>query len=186
MDDNKIIDLYLMRDESALVMTSEKYGSRLKDLSLGIVKDLRTAEECENDTYEKAWESIPPSEPRGHLYQYLACIVRRVSLNRCREQNKLKRKAFVSCLSAEMEQCISSPNDTECKVDEQTLCRLINEFIALLDDENRNIFIRRYWYIDSIKSISRRFGLSQSKVKTQLYRCRKKLREFLEKEGYEL
>ena len=137
MDDNRIVELYLLRDETAIKQTTEKYGSRLRSLACGIVNDQQTAEECENDTYMEAWNTIPPHEPRSYLYAFLARITRHISLNCCRDRNRLKRSAFIW-----------------------------------------------YWYLDSIAAISERFALSESKVKTMLFRCRNQLREHLEKEGY--
>lgn len=186
MEDSKIVELYLLRDETAIKQTTEKYGKRLCALAYGIVKDLQTAEECENDTYMEAWSAIPPHEPRTYFYAFLARITRHISLNCCRNRSRLKRSAFISELSAEMEQCISAPNDTECRIDDMMLSQAINGFLGKLDVEKRNIFIRRYWYLDSIADISRRFALSESKVKTTLFRCRNQLREYLEKEGYTL
>ena len=184
LDDNKIVDLYLLRDETAIKQTSEKFGSRLRSLAYGIVNDQQTAEECENDTYMEAWNTIPPHAPRSYLYAFLARITRHISLNCCRDRSRLKRSAFLCQLSAEMEQCIPAPDDVECRIDDMALRAAINGFLSKLDEEKRNIFVRRYWYLDSIADISRRFTLSESKVKTSLSRCRSKLREHLEKEGY--
>lgn len=186
MDDSRIVELYLLRDETAIRQTSEKYGNRLRSLAYGIVNDNQTAEECENDTYMEAWNSIPPHEPRSYLYAFLARITRHISLNFCRDRSRLKRRAFVSELSAEMEQCIPAPDDILCRIDDMALREALNGFLGTLDKEKRDIFIRRYWYLDSIADISKRFTLSESKVKTTLYRCRSRLREHLEKEGYTL
>ena len=184
MEDTKIVDLYLTRDEAAIKETAEKYGRRLRSLSQGIVDDAQTAEECENDTYIEAWNSIPPHEPRSYLYAFLARITRHISLNCCRDRSRLKRNAFVCELSREMEECIPAPDDSACRADDIALGEAINRFLASLDGQKRNIFVRRYWYMDSISDISRRYALSESKVKTTLFRCRSKLKDFLEKEGY--
>ena len=184
LDDNRIVELYLLRDETAIKQTSEKYGNRLRSLAYGIVNDRGTAEECENDTYMEAWNAIPPHEPRSYLYAFLARITRHISLNICRDRSRLKRSAFICELSAEMEQCIPAPDDTQCRIDDMTISEAINGFLGVLDEDKRNIFIRRYWYLDSIADISKRFALSESKVKTTLFRCRSRLREHLKKEGY--
>lgn len=184
MDDNQIIELYLFRDEAAIRQTSEKFGKRLRSLAYAIISDLQTAEECENDTYMEAWNAIPPHEPRSYLYNFLARITRHISLNCCRERSRLKRKAFICELSTEMEQCIPAPDDVECRIDDMAFGEAINGFLGMLDEEKRNIFIRRYWYLDSIADISKRYRLSESKIKTTLFRCRSQLREYLEKEGY--
>lgn len=184
LDDNKIIALYLRRDETAVKQTSEKFGDRLRALAYGIVKDHQTAEECENDTYLEAWNSIPPHEPRSYLYAFLARITRHISLDCCRKRSRLKRRAFISELSAEMEQCIPAPNNVECRIDDIALREAINGFLSTLNEEKRNVFVRRYWYLDSVSDIARRFSLSESKVKTMLFRSRNRLRDYLEKEGY--
>lgn len=186
MEDSRIVELYLQRDETAIRQSAEKYGSRLRALAYGIVNDTQTAEECENDTYMQAWNSIPPHEPRSYLYAFLARITRHVSLNRCRDNSRLKRSAFLYQLSAEMEQCLPAPDDAACRLDDVALGEAINGFLGELDEEKRNIFIRRYWYLDSIADISKRFALSESKVKTTLLRSRNRLREHLVKEGYTL
>ena len=186
MDDGKIVDLYLNRDEDAIRQTAKKYGARLRSLSHDIVEDPLTAEECENDTYLDAWNSIPPHEPRTYLYAFLARIIRHISLNRCRDRDRLKRSAFICELSAEMEACIPSPDDGTCRIDDIALADAINKFLSSLDSRTRIIFVRRYWYLDSVSEIARRFAISQSNVKVTLFRCRNKLREHLKKEGYTL
>ena len=113
LDDTKIIDLFFERDETAIRYASEKYGNRLRSLSHSIVKDRQTAEECENDTYMEAWDTIPPHEPRSYLYAFLARIIRHLSLNCCRDRSRLKRSAFICELSAEMEQCLPAPDDVQ-------------------------------------------------------------------------
>lgn len=186
MEDEKIVELYFERNESAIERTSEKFGKRLRAVSNGIVKDIETAEECENDTYLEAWNIIPPNEPKTYFYAFLARIIRNISLNCCRKKNALKRNAFVCELSAEMEECIPSPDDMDCRIDDMVFAEIINKFLSELDAEKRKIFVRRYWYMDSVTEISEKLLLSESKVKTSLFRTRKKLREFLEKEGYAL
>ena len=186
LDDERIVELYLSRDESAIKETSEKYGSRLRSLAYGIVNDAQTAEECENDTYLEAWNSIPPHDPKSYLYAFLARITRHISLNRCRDGSRLKRSAVICELSAEMEECLPAPDDSEYRIDDKLLGEAINRFLSTLDEEKRNVFIRRYWFLDSVTDISARFDISESKIKTMLFRCRNKLREHLKKEGYNI
>lgn len=186
MDDGAIVDLYLRRDESAIVRTAEKYGSRLRALAAGVTGDLQTAEECENDAYWEAWRSIPPHEPRDYLYAFLARIARHAALDRCREQARLKRAAHVIQLSAELEQCLPAPDDLGCRLDAIALGEAINGFLSTLSREKRAMFLRRYWYLDSISAIASRFGCSQGRVKTTLFRVRAKLRDYLKQEGYTL
>lgn len=186
LEDSRIVELYLLRDEAAIGQTAEKYGSRLRALAFGIVKDRQAAEECENDTYWEAWNSIPPHEPIGYLYAFLARITRHISLNLCRDRSRLKRSALLCELSAELEQCIPAPDDAACRLESLALSQAINGFLRTLDEEKRDLFVRRYWYLDSIADLSKRFALSESKVKTTLFRCRGQLRKHLEQEGYTL
>lgn len=184
MDDTRIVDLYLQRNESAIRESAEKYGARLRFLADGIVCDRQTAEECENDTYLNAWNAIPPHEPRQYLYAFLARITRHLALNACRSRRALKRSAAICRLSAEMEQCLPVADQAQSRLDAASLTDAINRFLGSLDPEKRNLFVRRYWYLDSVAELAARFSLSQSKVKTTLFRCRTGLREHLEKEGY--
>lgn len=184
MNDNMIVDLYLNRDEDAINLTRSKYGSRLRSLSFNIVKDIHTTEECENDTYMQAWNCIPPHEPRDYLFAFLARIIRHVSLNRCRDNNRLKRSTFICELTSELQQCIPAPNDVERHIDDIVFGEIINNFLTEIGEEKRNIFLRRYWYLDSIADISKRFGISKAKAKTMLFRIRNELHQHLEKEGY--
>ena len=186
MEDERIVELFLARDENAVRCAAEKYGLRLRALALRIAGEVQTAEECENDAYLAAWNAIPPAEPRDYLYAFLARIVRNLALNRCRDRERLKRGAFVCRLSEEMEECLPAPDDVECRMDEAALKEVIDGFLRSSGEDVRNVFLCRYWYLDSIRSISRRFGYSESKVKTMLHRSRKQLRTYLEKEGYVL
>lgn len=117
MDDDEIVELFLKKDESAIIHTAEKYGCRLRSISQRITADILTAEECENDTYLEAWNRIPPNEPRTYLIAFLSKIIRNISINKCIEKNRLKRRAYIVELSSEMEQCIPAVNDVESYVD---------------------------------------------------------------------
>lgn len=186
MEDDEIVSLYIARSEKAITETAEKYGKRLQALSFRIVQDLQTSEECVSDTYLEAWNAIPPHEPRSYFYAFLARITRHISLNCCRDRSRLKRYAHICQLSSELEQCISAPDDLQCHMDELALKEILNRFIEELKPNKRYIFIRRYWYLDSVEEIAKQCSISQSKVKTTLFRCRNQLREKLIKEGYEL
>lgn len=186
MEDREIVDLYLARDEAAIARTAEKYGRRLRNLSLRIVEDPQTAEECENDTYAAAWQAIPPQTPADYLYAFLARIARNTSLDVCRKRRREKRRGTVVELSRELEQCIPAPDDCACRLDALQLGEALNGFLAALSPEKRNIFLRRYWFFDPVAEIAKRYGLTESKVKTTLLRCREGLRSHLEQEGYTL
>lgn len=186
MEDAAIVALYLNREEEAIRQTADKYGFRLRNLALGITEDSQTAEECENDTYLQAWNSIPPHEPRDYLYAYLARITRHLALNCCRNRDRLKRSAHICQLSQELEQCIGGPDNAAQHMDELALRSAINSFLSSLPEQKRNVFLRRYWYLDSVAAIAERYRLSESKVKTILFRCRHQLRQHLQKEGFTL
>lgn len=186
MEDNQVVDLYLNRSEDAIRLTSEKYGSSLRKTAYRITEDLQTSEKCESDTYMEAWKRIPPHEPRTYLLQFLLRIIRNISINRCIERNRLKRSAFISELTEEMEQCIPAPDDVESRIDGNVLGGIISTFLRSLSKEKRLIFMQRYFFLESVSSIAERFGFSVSKVKTTLFRVRNDLREYLIKEGYSL
>lgn len=186
MDDSSIVDLYLVRNETAIQETANRYGSHLRALAYRIVDDWHTAEECENDTYIQVWNLIPPHEPRNYFYAFLAKITRHIALNCCRDRSRLKRGAYVVELSNEMEECIPAPDDMECRIEKKELAKMLNGFLATLDEQKRNVFLRRYWFLDSISMIARRYGYSESKVKSMLLRSRNQLRIYLVKEGYDL
>lgn len=131
-------------------------------------------------------EPHPPHEPADYFYAFLARITRNLSLNRCRERSRLKRQGHICRLTSELEQCLPAPDNAAGRMDDLAFSQVINGFLAALPSEKRIIFLRRYWYLDSVADIANRCGLSRSKVKTTLYRCREQLRSYLEKEGYPL
>ena len=186
MDDSKIVDLFFKRDENAIRCTSEKYGYRLRKIADNIVHDKRISEECENDTYLKAWNTIPPHEPRTYLFSYLAKIIRNLAIDFCKRESRQKRSAVFADLSDEAEECIPVPSGVESEYDAVALSRVISDFLKTISVEKRNIFIRRYWFFDSVADISRRFSISEGKVKTVLFRTRKELKTWLEREGYNI
>ncbi len=186
MEDAQIIALFLQRDESAIAHTAEKYGPRLRRLALGILGDHSACEECENDAYLRAWNSIPPHDPGSGLYSFLACIVRNLAISRCRYDTALKRGACLTQLTDELEQCIPAPGDVPGEVDGKLLGEAVSAWLRPLPAWKRELFLRRYWYLDPIPTIAQRFSFSESKVKTTLFRLRLSLRRYLEKEGYDL
>ena len=183
MEDEEIVELYIKRDENAIRHTQRKFGKRILNISKNITGSDLTAEEVENDTYLRAWENIPPTEPRTYLFAFLARIARNLSISICRERSALKRSVMLVELSDEMEECLPSKFNVEDAAEGNMLMELINEFLFSKDEEKRNIFMRRYWYLDSVNAIAKRFGISESKVKTSLFRMRTELREFLEIRG---
>lgn len=187
MDDSEIVDLYLCRNESAISRTAAKYGPRLRDIAYGILYDVSAVEECENDTYFTAWNKIPPNEPRNYLFSFLGRIIRCFAIDEVRRRNRAKRNAVICELTAEMEERLTSyDNGVEDAVDVKALGELISSFLKNYSAEQRKVFVRRYWYFDSIRQISDLYGFSNSKVKTTLYRMRKELIAFLKERGYQV
>lgn len=181
MKDDEIIALYFRRDEDAIRQTELAYGGKLYNLSYRLLWNREDAEESVSDTYMKAWENIPPTKPT-FFYAYLAKICRFLAMGKLDWNNAAKRKAEVVELSDEMENCIPDLS-REMQIQSQELGALLSEFLGTLSPENRQIFMRRYWYAESIAEIARRFHLGESNVKTKLMRTRNALRSFLEKEG---
>ena len=181
MKDDEIIALYFRRDEDAIRQTEFAYGGKLYNLSYRLLWNREDAEESVSDTYMKAWENIPPTKPT-FFYAYLAKICRFLAMGKLDWNNAAKRKAEVVELSDEMENCIPDLS-REMQIRSQELGALLNEFLGTLSPENRQIFMRRYWYAESIAEIAQRFHLGESNVKTKLMRTRNALRSFLEKEG---
>ena len=180
-EDEKIIQMYLSRDQSAIAQTQQKYGERLLRYADGILKNREDAEECVNDTYLKTWESIPPNHPR-YFFAYLAKICRHLAFGKLDYKHAKKRDARIVELTEEMEMCIPG-SCQEQTVELEELGKVIGEFLQGLPKEKRLFFMRRYWYMDSIADIAARFHVSESKVKTTLFRTRSKFRNYLEKEG---
>lgn len=181
MTDSQILALFWDRNEDAIRETDRAYGRKLYVLSDKILHSHQDAEESVSDTYMKTWETIPPQRP-VYFFAYLAKLCRNFSLARIQWQSAAKRSAEIVTLTREMEECIPD-HSYERKMEGEEIGAVLDRFLEGLSPENRRIFLRRYWYTDSIQEIADRYGISQSKVKTQLHRTRKKLQSFLESEG---
>lgn len=181
MEDAKILDLYFARDEDAIRETDTAYGKRLHALAKNILQNREDAEESVNDTYAEVWKSIPPRRPK-YFFAFLASICRHLSLNRVDWKQAAKRRAQVVPLTEEMENCIPDAVH-ERQMEAKELGRLLDLFLESLPKDSRLIFLRRYWYVDSVPEIAARYGMTESKVKMQLSRTKEKLRSFLEQEG---
>ena len=184
MTDSQIIALFWDRNEDAIRETDAAYGRRLYAISNQILCQRQEAEESVSDTYMKAWETMPPQKPL-YFFAYLAKICRNFSLARLQWNSAAKRSAEIVSLTQEMAECIPDRR-MEHRLECEALGQLLNRFLESLSRDNRLIFLRRYWYADSVREIADRYGITESKVKTQLHRTRKKLQVFLEKEGIAL
>lgn len=181
MTDPQIIALFWDRNEDAIRETDTAYGRRLYLMSDRILHSALDAEESVSDTYMRAWETIPPQKP-NYFFAYLAKLCRNFSLMRLEWNNAAKRNAQIVELTKELECCIPDPA-CERTLEGEELGWLLDRFLEGLPLQNRLIFLRRYWFSDSVREIAQRYGITESKVKTQLHRTRKKLQLFLEKEG---
>ncbi len=186
MDDTRIVDLYLARDEAAITATADKYGVRLRALAHTIVEDTATAEECENDTYLAAWRSIPPHEPRDYLWAFLARLTRHAALDCVRARRTAKRTGEIVALGDELAACLPAPERIDDTLDNTALADAISAFLRSLSATERTLFVRRYWHLDPIAALAKRYSMSESRVKSTLHRLRGRLRAHLEKEGFSL
>lgn len=184
MDDERIVALYWSRSEKAVTETDSKYGTYLNNISYNILYNSEDALECVNDTYYEAWKTMPPHRP-VILSTFLGKITRQISIDRWRKAKAEKRGGgeFPLVLD-ELEHCVSGAGDVETEIERKELLKLVNDFLDILPATERRVFLCRYWYMDSIKSIAKQFGFTQSKVASMLHRTRAKLRAVLEKEGY--
>ncbi len=185
MTDQIIIDLFWQRSEDAIRNTSQKYGMYLTKIAMNILHNNEESEECVNDTYLTAWEQIPPDRPQK-LLTYLGRITRCLALNRYDYLTAQKRNSEFTVQLTELEECLSRPDTVESHYENGELSSAISNFLRTLEPEKRNIFIRRYWFSDNIIDIAGRFEISESKVKSILFRVRKQLKKHLESEGYRI
>jgi len=181
MEDTQIIALFFERNEQAVKETDRAYGRKLYVLSNNILNNREDAEESVSDTYMETWKTIPPKHPT-YFYAFLASICRNLSLNRLDWRMAAKRNAEIIALTQEMEMCIPDKRQ-EAEFDRRELRRILEGFLESLPKESRLIFLRRYLYVDTVAEIATRYGISESKVKTQLHRTRTKLYNCLAKEG---
>lgn len=179
MEDREIVALYFQRSERAVKESRLKYGRLCRGVAMRVLGSREDAEEAENDTYLRAWNSIPPESP-VHLGAYLAAVCRRLSIDRLRAEKRLKRGAgqYVQTLS-ELDEAVASVPDP---ADAAALKDLLERFLSSLSPEAREIFLKRYWWFLSVKEIALQCGMRESAVKMQLFRTREKLREYLEGE----
>ena len=181
MEDRDIVALYWARNERAIAETEQKYGAYCRSVAFHILRNGEDSGECVNDAYLRAWDTMPPQRP-DRLRAFLAAITRNLSLDRCRVRGAQRRGGKQLDLALhELEESIPSGGNV---ADDLALADLLDRFLAGLEPEARKIFLRRYWYMLSIKEIARGMGFGESRVKTSLLRSRKTLKAILEREGY--
>lgn len=186
LEDKEIIALYQNRDENAIRQTEKKYSCYLTAIALNILGNREDGEECVSDTYLKAWNTIPPNIP-AMLKYYLGKITRELSIDCLRKKTSRKRGGTEYDLSLEeLDECISSGDSTEQAADVAVLAELIEKFLLSCSDNERDMFVCRYYFCDSLKEIAGYFGVNVSKIKNTLFRTRAALKKYLESEGYVL
>ena len=184
MEDQEIVELFWRRDESAIDETAKKYGNFCYSIAYKILSNHEDSEESVNDTYVDAWNSIPPHRP-VIFSAFLGKITRRIAIDKWRTDRAEKRGGGEpSLVWDELSECITSENDIETELEKKRLVQAINVFLSTLSATERKVFICRYFYMDSVESIRKKFVFSEGKVKSMLFRIREKLRDYLTKEGF--
>lgn len=183
MDDNKIIALFFERSEQAIEALSDKYGILCSQIAWNILNNRQDAEECVNDAYLGAWNTIPPQRPNP-LKAYIIRIVRNLAIAKYHANTAQKRNSHYDTALEELAYCLSSPDTVETALSAKELPHLLDRFLDGLDAKARVMFVRRYWYAESVADIAQKFHMRPNSVSVQLLRTREKLRKFLVKEGY--
>lgn len=180
MDDLKIIELYFKRSEEAIKETEVKYGRLCHSIAYNILSNDEDSKECVNDTYISLWNAIPPTKPQNFM-AFICKIARNLSLKRLEFISREKRSRDMTLSFEELEAIL--PAQYTADVSDENIGKLISEFLKKQKSDTRNIFIRRYYFFDSIKDIAKRYSFSESKVKNMLFQTRNKLKDYLIKEG---
>jgi RNA polymerase sigma-70 factor (ECF subfamily) len=180
MDDSEIINLFFERSEQAIIELSKKYGKVCKKVSQNILNNVSDAEECVNDAYLGTWNSIPPQRPNP-LLTYVCRIVRNLSIKKYHMNTAVKRNSYYDIALEELEDCIPSSNTDE-EFDAKELAKVIDNFLDTLNRDSRVMFVRRYWFSDSLSEIAKMFGINEHNVSVRLFRIRKKMKKYLERE----
>ena len=181
MEDTAIIRLFQERSQQAIAELSQKYGKLCQSLSRRILNNEEDAKECVNDTWLGVWNSIPPQTP-NLLVSYVCRITRNLSVKRLRHNMAAKRNSYYDVSLAELEECIPAAQEQE-PWEEQEVTKVLERFLRELDTGSRVMFVKRYWYTESVAQIAETFGMKENSVSVKLMRLRKKLRKKLEKEG---
>jgi len=186
VQDNQIIELYNARDERAIAETAQKYGSYCQSIAQNILRNMQDSEECVNDTWLQTWNSIPPACPTV-LKTYVGRITRNLSLNRYKANHRQKRGGGEVVLALEeLGEVSAQENDVQSQMERLMFADALNHFLWSLPERECNIFIRRYYHLDEVDAIAKRYSLSRANVFKILSRTRQSLKAFLEKEGFAL
>ena len=183
LEDSKIISLFFERSEQAIEELDRKHGLAVNKTAANILNDRLDVEECVNDTYLRVWNDIPPHVPNP-LAGYVCRIARNLAVNRYHANNAEKRKSNYDLVLDEMEECIPSNVSVETDYEAKELTAAINRFLAALGKEDRFLFVRRYWYADSVSDLAAMTNGNANRISVRLFRLREKLRNSLMKEGF--
>ncbi|MBR2555886.1 MAG: sigma-70 family RNA polymerase sigma factor [Aeriscardovia sp.] len=185
MEDQQIIKLFWDREEQAVKETAYKYSAYCYAIAFNVLSVKEDAEECVNDTLQKAWDSIPPNRP-DNLKAWLGKVCRNVALNLWQKNHAKKRNRGMDLLLSELEECIPSSNTVEKEIENSEISMCINRWLRTLSREDRILFVRRYWYGDAVKALAKARGTSSQTITQRLFRLRKGLKAALEKEDIQL
>ena len=186
MDDRGIIALYNARNEQAISVTAQKYGDYCFSVAYNILANAQDAEECVNDTWLRAWNSIPPQNPSS-LRLFLAKITRRLALDRFKEQRRQKRGGGEAALALEeLADLLPASDRVESGIEEEEFMKTVNRFLRTLPARDCNIFVGRYFHLAPLREIAAQYGLQEGNVQKILFRTKKKMKQYLEQEGYHL
>ena len=179
LNDHEIVALYHARNQQAVEITQKQYGAYCHTVSMNILHSQPDAEECVNDTWVAAWNTMPPRWPQN-LCAYLGKLTRNISLNRLKSLRREKRNSALTVTLEELEDIIPAPDDTESTV----ICGWLNEYLATLPQLDRQLFVGRYWYNHSVKALARHYGMTANAATKRITRAREGLRAYLVERGY--
>ncbi|MEA4832198.1 hypothetical protein SDC9_129809 [bioreactor metagenome] len=185
MEDSEILDLLYIHSENGLGQLSDKYGKLILSIAFNVLNDYSDAEECVNDTYMKMWNIIPPYRPQ-HFRPFLCKIARQISIDKYRQSQTRQKGSGFKVLLSELENDIADKYSFDDETDSRILSDYINAYISSLKIESRVLFIRRYFFAESVKDLAKRFEISESNVGIKLFRIRNDLKKYLEKRGYHI
>ena len=182
LEDSQIIDLFFERSEQAIYELDRKYGAVIRKTTTNLLRSREDAEECINDTYLGVWNSIPPHRPNP-MIAYVCRIARNLAVSRIRSEAAAKRSRGFDLVLGELEEFLPSDIDLEDDYEAKELLESIERFLSSLDYDDRFLFVRRYWYADSVKNIAAMMRQRENRISVRLFRLREKLRKTLQKEG---
>lgn len=185
MEDKQIIALYFQRNETAITETAKKYGTFCHKIAMNILSVHEDAEECVNDTYHSVWNQIPPVNPCS-FRAFLGRITRNLSISRFRSMHAKKRYHGIELMLSELEECIPSSSNVELVIETQELSMYLSDWLHAQTDDDAMLFVRRYWYGDSVQNLAEKSGTTPAKMAQTMLRLRKSLKSYLEQKGVTL